>query len=139
MFFLFFLLVCGLVNMYKFEIFHAQMGGRKWEDLNMDCLVNVFHKVGIESLLLDVPRVCKSWHKASLDPKCWESLIFPEDIRCKIWDNGRFSKRLMMEYQENFSSTAFIKFVIDRSRGRATALGLPGCCTEEALEYAANE
>ncbi|CAL5413377.1 unnamed protein product [Camellia sinensis] len=42
------------------------MKGGKWEDLNMDSLVNVFGRVGIESLLLDVPFMCKSWYKATL-------------------------------------------------------------------------
>ncbi|KAJ9676420.1 hypothetical protein PVL29_025105 [Vitis rotundifolia] len=106
----------------------------------MDCLVNVFQKVGMESLLLDVPLVCKSWHKASLDPKCWEFLIFPEYIKPDdIWGRGPFAERLMMEFQQKFSVTTFIKFVIDRSCGHATALSLPICCTEEAFKYAANK
>ncbi|KAJ9676422.1 hypothetical protein PVL29_025105 [Vitis rotundifolia] len=117
-----------------------QMERRKWEELNMDCLVNVFQKVGMESLLLDVPLVCKSWHKASLDPKCWEFLIFPEYIKPDdIWGRGPFAERLMMEFQQKFSVTTFIKFVIDRSCGHATALSLPICCTEEAFKYAANK
>nr|POF21279.1 f-box/lrr-repeat protein [Quercus suber] len=37
-----------------------QMSGPKWEDLNMDCLVNVLTRVGIESLLLGAPFVCQS-------------------------------------------------------------------------------
>ena len=63
---------------HKFFYLLDQMEGRKWEHLNMDCLVNVFQRVGMESLLLDIPFVCKSWHKASRDPQCWEYLIFPE-------------------------------------------------------------
>ncbi|KAJ9693750.1 hypothetical protein PVL29_009621 [Vitis rotundifolia] len=105
----------------------------------MDCLVNVFRRVGMESLLLDVPFVCKSWYKASLDPKSWERLIFPKYIKPDdIWDNSPLGERLM-EYQESFSVTAFIKSVVARSQRRATLLRLPICCTEEALEYAANE
>lgn len=122
------------------EIDHSKMEGRKWEELNMDCLVNVFRRVGMESLLLDVPFVCKSWYKASLDPKCWESLIFPKYIKPdNIWENSPLGERLMMEYQESFCVTAFIKSVVARSQRRATVLTLPICCTEEALEYAANE
>ncbi|KAJ9693752.1 hypothetical protein PVL29_009622 [Vitis rotundifolia] len=106
----------------------------------MDCLVNVFRRVGMESLLLDVPFVGKSWYKASLDPKCWERLIFPKYIKPDdIWDNSPLGERLMMEYQESFSVTAFIKSVVAHSQRRATLLRLPICCTEEALEYAANE
>ncbi|KAK9942545.1 hypothetical protein M0R45_008204 [Rubus argutus] len=73
------------------------MGYRRWDQLDFDCLVNIFGKVGragMESLLLDVPFVCKSWHKASLDPKCWESLIFPiistnpcdTEVETEDWD-----------------------------------------------------
>ncbi|KAI5345161.1 hypothetical protein L3X38_013038 [Prunus dulcis] len=36
------------------------MDEQRWEDLEMDCLVKVLEKVGMESLLLDVPFVCKS-------------------------------------------------------------------------------
>ena len=63
------------------------MEGRKWEELNMDCLVNVFQRVGMESLLLDVSFVCKSWYKASLDPKCWVlSPRAPGDPRSRQMD-----------------------------------------------------
>ncbi|KAL6132929.1 hypothetical protein ACLB2K_065168 [Fragaria x ananassa] len=51
---------------------------RRWEDLDADCLTNVFAKVGMESLLLALPSVCKSWYAASLNPICWEILHFPE-------------------------------------------------------------
>ncbi|CAL5436916.1 unnamed protein product [Camellia sinensis] len=51
------------------------MEGRKWEELNMDCLVNVLGRVGIESLLLDIPFVCKSWSKAALKNFCAISMM----------------------------------------------------------------
>ncbi|KAL7177290.1 hypothetical protein ACSBR2_030609 [Camellia fascicularis] len=44
----------------------------------MDCLVNVLGRVGIESLLIDVPFVCKSWYKATESPLCWRQLDFLE-------------------------------------------------------------
>ncbi|KAL4610427.1 hypothetical protein ACB092_08G049100 [Castanea dentata] len=47
-----------------------KMAGKKWEDLEKDCLVNIFIRVGTESLLYDIPLVCKSWYRASLDPSC---------------------------------------------------------------------
>lgn len=116
-----------------------QMEGRKWEELDMDCLVNVFRRVGMESLLLDVPFVCKSWYKVSLDPRCWEYIIFPKYIQPDLWGDSQLGNRLMIEIERNFSVTAFIKSVVARSQRRATQLKLPNCCTEEALEYAANE
>ncbi|WKA11817.1 hypothetical protein VitviT2T_029279 [Vitis vinifera] len=110
----------------------------------MDILVNVFGRVGMESLLLDVPFVCKPWYKASREPQCWEDLIFPEYIKPDdIWgedspDRG-FSERLVTTYQENLSVTAFMRFIVNRSCGCATIIKLPKDCTEEALEYIANE
>lgn len=121
-----------------------EMEGRKWEELNTDILVNVFGRVGMESLLLDVPFVCKSWYKASREPRCWEDLIFPEYIKPDhiLEENSpdrRFAERLAMKYQENLSITAFMKFIVNRSCGCATFIKLPNYCTEEALEYVANE
>ncbi|KAJ9676414.1 hypothetical protein PVL29_025101 [Vitis rotundifolia] len=120
------------------------MEERKWEELNMDILVNVFGRVGMESLLLDVPFVCKSWYKASREPQCWEHLIFPEYIKPDdIWEENSpdrgFAERLVTTYQENLSVTAFMKFIVNRSCGCAAIIKLPKFCTEEALEYIAHE
>ncbi|KAL6291983.1 hypothetical protein ACE6H2_000125 [Prunus campanulata] len=124
------------------------MDERRWEDLEMDCLVKVFEKVGMESVLLDVPFVCKSWYKATLNPSCWQSLIFPDSERidwpldvseCPNFQNLMY--RFASEYQidgDRCSVTAFLKFVINRSSGNATVLKLPKCCTVEAFEFAAN-
>ncbi|KAL7177309.1 hypothetical protein ACSBR2_030628 [Camellia fascicularis] len=49
----------------------------KWENSNTDCLVNVLGRVGIGSLILNVPFVCKLWYKASLSHLCWQRLVFP--------------------------------------------------------------
>lgn len=124
----------------------GQMERRKWEQLNKDILVLVFQRVGMESLLLDIPFVCKPWYKASREPRCWQHLIFPnfesddtieeEDSPCK-----GFVERLaiMTPHQENFPVTKFIKFIVDRSCGCATTIKLPAYCPEEVLEYIANE
>ncbi|CBI18855.3 unnamed protein product, partial [Vitis vinifera] len=115
------------------------MEERKWEELNMDILVNVFGRVGMESLLLDVPFVCKPWYKASREPQCWGHLIFPEYIKPDdIWEEDSpdrgFAERLVTTYQENLSVTAFMKFIVNRSCGCATVIKLPKHCTKEALE-----
>uniref|UniRef100_A0A5B6YY14 F-box/LRR-repeat protein n=1 Tax=Davidia involucrata TaxID=16924 RepID=A0A5B6YY14_DAVIN len=117
------------------------MEGQKWEDLNMDCLVNEFGRVGMESLLLDVPFVCKSWYKAAVDPRCWEQLIFPNIDPDSWYDDDSLTSRLKYEYQVQgeFPVTAFTKFVVNRSCRSATKLVLPGFCTEEALFYVADE
>ncbi|KAL6213623.1 hypothetical protein ACLB2K_013070 [Fragaria x ananassa] len=122
----------------------------KWDKLDHDCLVHIFGKVGrgfMESLLMDIPFVCKSWHKASLDPKCLESLIFPiivtnvynTDVETEDWTCDPFLKRFLTEFRinKNFSITAFIKFMVNRSKGCATEIRLPVCTSEEALKHVA--
>ncbi|KAI8002732.1 F-box/LRR-repeat protein [Camellia lanceoleosa] len=118
------------------------MEGGKWEDLNMDCLVNVFGRVGIESLLLDIPFVCKSWFKATLSCQSWHKLDFSQiSIGPWFYYDGSKSSRLIDKYQlkDNWAVTEFIKYVIKRSKRSATFISLPGCCTEEALIYIAEE
>ncbi|KAJ9676405.1 hypothetical protein PVL29_025096 [Vitis rotundifolia] len=66
----------------------------------------------MESLLLDIPFVCKSWHKASRDPQCWDP-------------DKPFVERLAMEYGGNLSITAFVKFIVNRSCGCATIIKCP--------------
>ena len=121
---------------------------RRWEELDVDCLVSIFGRVGMESLLLDIPFVCKSWYKATLNPSCWQSLIFPElttnpfgfNLEDGYWST--FIERFVNEYrlvESRFSATAFVKFVISRSKGKATGLRLPPCASEDALRYAADE
>ncbi|KAF6143783.1 hypothetical protein GIB67_016704 [Kingdonia uniflora] len=50
------------------------MERRKWEDLDKDCLINILGRLGIKDLIYNVPFVCKSWYKASLDHECWKFL-----------------------------------------------------------------
>lgn len=101
------------------------MEGRKWEDLGSDCLAEVFEKVGLQDLLLDVPLVCKSWHKASLLPRCWKNLDFQSLYR----------------YHRVFphNNTELIQLAVTRSRGTATRILLSDYCAMENLQYIANE
>ena len=65
----------------------------------MDCLVNVLEKVGMRSLLLDAPFVCKSWYRASLHPSCWQSLIFIDTetkMDLKLIDFGVITVKLKL-------------------------------------------
>ncbi|CAK7340334.1 unnamed protein product [Dovyalis caffra] len=118
-----------------------EMEERKWENLELDCLANVFGRVGMESLLLDVPFVCKSWYKASLDPSCWKRLVFPRNIESDWMTTGvLLLDRFMEEYKiGNCSVDAFVKFIVGRSHGNCTRLLLPSGCTEEVVKYIADE
>ncbi|XP_004305072.1 PREDICTED: uncharacterized protein LOC101295643 [Fragaria vesca subsp. vesca] len=106
----------------------------------------------MESLLLALPFVCKSWHAASLNPLCWEILHFPEfepyplfttvdDTNVEPKSFGPFYNKFVEDYKMDrtrFSITGFVKLVVDRSKGKAVELKLPQFCTEEALRYAAD-
>ena len=93
--------------------------------------MQVFQKVGMEALLLAVPFVCKSWYQATLNPKCWQHLIFPENFFA-------FVDRVK-EYQKEVPITSFIKSMVNRNNRCATTLMLPHYSTEEELEYAAKQ
>lgn len=153
-----FLLISLIVANFLMQInffFHYQiMEEGKWEERNKDLLVEIFRRVGIESLFLDVPLVCKSWYKASLRPTCWEHLHFPNYIKpCCAWDYilAPYLGRILTEYGHlhyihgftqvgcPFSVSAIIKFVVNRSRRCATELSLSICCHERGLNYAYNQ
>ncbi|XP_061994811.1 F-box protein FBW2-like [Rosa rugosa] len=134
---------------------------RRWEDLERDCLVNVFRRVGMESLLFDVPFVCKSWFTATLDPSCWQYLIFP-DIPSDLADrlDNIFSfiypsdsielypdhfdpliRRYIGAYRfgsSHVSITAFVEFVLRRSNGNVVFLKVPRHCPKAALKSVAH-
>ncbi|RZS11215.1 hypothetical protein BHM03_00042529, partial [Ensete ventricosum] len=44
------------------------------EYMGVDCLVNIFRRLGLDDLTVSVPFVCTCWWRASLDPACWEAL-----------------------------------------------------------------
>ncbi|CAL9006747.1 unnamed protein product [Prunus brigantina] len=102
------------------------MDEQRWEDLEMDCLVKVLEKVGMESLLLDVRFVCKSWYKATLNPSCWQSLIFPDNECMEVWPWDVSECPNFQNLMDRFASD-----------GNASVLKLPKHCTVEAFEFAA--
>ncbi|XP_028107538.1 F-box/LRR-repeat protein At3g48880-like [Camellia sinensis] len=118
------------------------MEGEKGKELNMDCLVNVLGRVGIESLLIDVPFVCKSWYKATKSPLCWRQLDFLE-ISLDDCTSLFFLARLVDDYQVKgkFSFTSIVKTLVKRSATSAMYVSLPGFgfCDEEVLYYIADQ
>lgn len=105
------------------------MEARKWENLNSDCLVNVFGRLDLEMLLLEIPLVCKQWHQALLNPLCWQKLVFPVNISQSKLAYHAF------RCEGSFNISGLIKFVVDRSNGCATTLVLPQRTTKENLIY----
>ncbi|PKA66007.1 F-box/LRR-repeat protein [Apostasia shenzhenica] len=113
---------------------------RRWEELPLDCLVQIFCKLGMEDLALFAPFVCKSWHRACLDPQCWKNLDFRElDFSAGSRFVGDF-KRLYGVH--SFSFSAFMKLCLARSHGSAVELAIPfilGASLQEDLISASIE
>ncbi|XP_038970392.1 F-box/LRR-repeat protein At3g48880-like [Phoenix dactylifera] len=105
-----------------------ETGIRRWEDLPVNCLVEIFKKLSMEDMTTGVPFVCKSWYEAHLDPSCWKIL----DVRgIDPWSGSPFIEnpfieRFMHEYRlTKFTVMGFLKFVINRSHKLATKLIVP--------------
>ncbi|KAA8519405.1 hypothetical protein F0562_013661 [Nyssa sinensis] len=125
------------------------MEERKWEELDMDCLVNVLGRLDMESLILDIPFVCKSWHKASLSPLCWQHLDFSEILApctTRLKDKHFHVSHVWRKVNptsnfedEDLFVTTLIKSVITRNNKSTVSLVFPLCYPKEALIYAAEE
>ncbi|XP_059630061.1 F-box protein FBW2-like [Cornus florida] len=113
------------------------MEERKWEDLNLDCLLNVYERLGVESLVLDIPFVCKSWYKATLSPQCWRHIKLPM-LSCDFGSRLKYADRV-----EELGVRGIIKFAIKRSARSVVSLEMPGnlsCKSDkDLLVYIANE
>ncbi|KAL6971017.1 hypothetical protein U1Q18_030698, partial [Sarracenia purpurea var. burkii] len=107
-----------------------------------DCLMNIVERLEMESLVLDVPFVCKSWHKVTCNPQCWRRLdFFRIHPDYSYFDSSSFVSRFLEEYEVrgNFSAFGFLKSVVKLSDRSVTFLALPGCCTMESLLYVADK
>nr|CAD1841480.1 unnamed protein product [Ananas comosus var. bracteatus] len=97
--------------------------GRRWSEMAADCLSLIFRRLSLEDLAVGVPFVCKSWHRASLDPLCWTLLDF-RDVDFMPW--SRFSREFSDRYAvPRFSFSGFLRLCVARSRGSAVELAFP--------------
>lgn len=93
----------------------------------------------MESLLLDVPFVRKSWHKASLDPLCWKVLDSVKMTHI-VQAGGAFLARFMKKYGiKKCSAEAYVKFVVGRSHGNCIDVAFPPFYTEEVFKFIADD
>lgn len=96
---------------------------KRWEDMEPDCLLAIFQRLPLEDLTLGAPFVCKSWHKASLDPLCWTNLNFQASA---FASGGKFSKKFGENYAISaFSISGLVKLAVARSCGLAVVLKFP--------------
>ncbi|PIA38908.1 hypothetical protein AQUCO_02700240v1 [Aquilegia coerulea] len=115
---------------------------RNWEGLNKGCLINIFGRVGLECLILDVPFVCKSWYKVSHDPHCYKVLDFQfMSLKRSPWAITVLQKKPYELRDANFPIAAtpspqFMKIAVNRSGGLATEVVFHTCLLRDnILEY----
>ncbi|KAG0467093.1 hypothetical protein HPP92_018673 [Vanilla planifolia] len=112
-------------------------GARNWEEMEKDCLVVIFSKLGIEDLTVSVPFVCHSWYAATRDPLSWKILGF---ISCNFMPWGSLAKRFAAQYQvSRVSFSSFFKLAVCSSGGLATELRFPDTASMEDLILASKE
>ncbi|WOL17439.1 F-box/LRR-repeat protein [Canna indica] len=105
-------------------------GRRRWEDLETDCLVKVFERLGVEDLAAGASLVCRSWRRASLSPECWKILDF-QRIDFMPW--GSFASRFKNQMKAasplpRLSFRSFLEFAVRRSQRSAVELAFPSGC-----------
>ncbi|KAL6218545.1 hypothetical protein ACLB2K_011755 [Fragaria x ananassa] len=89
--------------------------------------------------IVPLRNFCSLW--ISQSGISWTMIVclYNTDVETEDWTCDPFLKRFLSEYRinKNFSITAFIKFVVNRSKGCATEIRLPVCVSEEALKHVA--
>ncbi|KAJ8505365.1 hypothetical protein OPV22_006251 [Ensete ventricosum] len=91
--------------------------------MQVDCLVNIFRRLGLDDLTVSVPFVCTCWWRASLDPACWEALNL-RSLDFTPW--SQFSRSFASRYYlKTLSFSAFLRLVVHHSHGSASELIFP--------------
>ena len=110
---------------------------RKWDELDMDCLINIFERLELQELILGVAFVCKSWYRASVSPQCWKTLNF--DKLNFAPSSSPFVTTFCHQYAiHNFSVSGFLTLALSRGGPAVVEIILPAICTLEKLIYASN-
>lgn len=96
------------------------MEHRTWEEMQIDCLVNIFSRLSLVDLTTAIPFVCKSWNQASVDPLCSRIL----DFRYIEFDpSSPLASRFGFELSvPRFSFSGFLKLSLARARGAVSDL-----------------
>lgn len=85
----------------------------QWNNLPINCLVDIFQRLSLYELTLSVPFVCKSWYEASLDPTCWKILDFRT---INPWPGGTFAEEFKRAYRlDEYQIRRFLNFIMHRS------------------------
>lgn len=106
---------------------------RNWEEMDTDCLVNIFSRLCVDDLILSLPFVCKPWSAAALNPLCWQVLDFrPLDFM--PWSS--LAKRFApLQYSmSRFSLSSFLRYSVHRASGSALELRFPPAVCGASLQ-----
>ncbi|KAI5057255.1 hypothetical protein GOP47_0027844 [Adiantum capillus-veneris] len=80
---------------------HQEVDVPCWADMLPDALAKIFSRLSLEDMLTNIPRVCRTWRRASQDAVCWQKIDLDE------WSHGRKPETL----------ERMLAFLMNRSRG----------------------
>ncbi|KAJ3674494.1 hypothetical protein LUZ60_005110 [Juncus effusus] len=97
---------------------------RPWQNMDIDCLLNIFRLLDLQDITLFVPFVCSSWYRVSLDPICYQVLDFRK-LDFMPWSH--FSKDFSLRFglSQPFSLSGFLKLCVARSHGLVMEICFP--------------
>eukprot|EP00250_Pteridium_aquilinum_P008553 c18030_g1_i1 orf=558-1556(-) len=92
-----------------------------WADMLPDALAKIFSRLSLEDMLSNIPRVCRTWRRASHDAVCWQKVDLDE------WSQGRKPETL----------EKMLVFLMNRSRGCLREICAPKLSNDNMLRVIA--
>ncbi|KAF9668324.1 hypothetical protein SADUNF_Sadunf15G0116900 [Salix dunnii] len=110
----------NLLAMEFREIEERGTARRRWEDMDIDILVKIFHSLTVFELTSGIAHVCSTWRMAACDPFLWKTLdlsmlksnYIKIPLEPYVYVHGHSDKTL----------TRFLKISLSLSRGNITSL-----------------
>lgn len=100
---------------------HLEVDVPCWADLLPDALSKIFSRLSLEDMLSNIPRVCRTWRRASHDAVCWQSVDLDE------WSHGRKPEAL----------EKMLVLLMNRSRGCLREICAPKLSNDNMLRLIA--
>ncbi|KAH7435972.1 hypothetical protein KP509_06G086600 [Ceratopteris richardii] len=100
---------------------HHDVEEALWADMLPDALAKIFSRLSLEDMLCSIPRVCRSWRRASHDAVCWQKVDLDE------WSRGRKPETL----------ERMLVFLMSRSRGCLREICAPNLNNDNMLRIIA--
>lgn len=99
----------------------TQEEGPSWADMLPDALAKIFSRLSLEEMLMNIPRVCRTWKRVSQDAACWQRVDLDEWSRSK----GQETVERM------------VVLLLNRSRGCLRELCVPSLHSDSLLRLIA--